>query len=56
MNEKHASIGDDIINAGSSTGTEMREVPSVSSALRRRGPPFQRNNSVRIGRVVPQAR
>ncbi|QRV88180.1 transmembrane protein [Ceratobasidium sp. AG-Ba] len=45
MSEKRASIGYDAMGGGSSTGTEMREVTSVSSALRRRAAPFQRNSS-----------
>ncbi|KAG8774469.1 hypothetical protein FRC12_001964 [Ceratobasidium sp. 428] len=46
MNEKLGPIeGSEIRGAGSSTGTEMRQVSSVSNALRHRGAPFQRNNS-----------
>ncbi|KAG9125727.1 hypothetical protein FRC07_006441 [Ceratobasidium sp. 392] len=46
MDEKLGPINDSSFNgAGLSTGREMREVSSVSNALRRRGVPFQRNNS-----------
>ncbi|KAG8739228.1 hypothetical protein FRC10_005859 [Ceratobasidium sp. 414] len=45
MNEKLGTIENDVVGAGSSSGAEMRGLSSVSSALRRRGAPFQRNNS-----------
>ncbi|KAG9073579.1 hypothetical protein FS749_014964 [Ceratobasidium sp. UAMH 11750] len=44
MNEKLSPIDDEVPGVGSSTGAGMREFSSVSSVLRHRGAPFQRNN------------
>lgn len=45
FNERRSLSGGSIANAGISTGTEMRQVPFVSTSLRHRGAPFQHQHS-----------
>ncbi|KAF8602610.1 hypothetical protein BDV93DRAFT_523977 [Ceratobasidium sp. AG-I] len=45
FDEKRGFSGGSVANAGISTGTEMRQVPFVSTSLRHRGAPFQHQHS-----------